>query len=83
MVERIGVTDFWGVAAPRLSYWEYCDQKTQFKHFFRRHQGTYIIIEIVAKSVHESRMKEKTYHEKSQVFSHLACAHFDFVQGLP
>jgi hypothetical protein len=32
-VERMGPVDFWGVAAPRLSYWEYWDEKSQFGHF--------------------------------------------------
>ena len=48
-----GPVDFWGVAAPRLSCWEYWDEKSQFGHTLKCDKSTTIIIEIIAKGMHE------------------------------
>ena len=59
-----GPVDFWGVAAPRLSCWEYWDEKSQFGHTFKCDESTTIIIEIIAKGMREhwNQSAEKTRH---------------------
>ena len=53
MVERMGPVDFWGVAVPKRLYWEYWDEKGQFRYTFKCDNGTYVIMEIVAKNICE------------------------------
>jgi hypothetical protein len=67
MVERTGPDDFWGVAAPKRSHWEYWDEKSQFGQTFKCDDGTYAITEIVAKNVREhwKQSEEKRRHTKN------------------
>ena len=53
MVKRMGPVDFWGVAVPKRLYWEYWDEKGQFRYTFKCDNGTYVIMEIVAKNICE------------------------------
>ena len=59
MVERMGLVDFWGVAAPKRSYWEYWDEGSQFGHTFKCDDGMYVIIEIVFVSVGNSQKRKE------------------------